>query len=132
VSALRVADSVLAKLVWLAAAFTVVVLLAGPSLIGAKKHGAAAAPAYGAPAASTAADGKAVFAKSGCGGCHTLAAAGASGTTGPNLDQAKPDKAAVTAIVNSGAGIMPSFKGKLSDAEIAAVADYVSSAAGSK
>ena len=30
--------------------------------------------------------GKAVFASAGCGGCHTFAAAGSSGTTGPNLD----------------------------------------------
>src|SRR3954469_5878454 len=35
--------------------------------------------------------GKQVFAKAGCGGCHTLDAAGASGTVGPNLDEAKPD-----------------------------------------
>ncbi|MGZ4354360.1 MAG: c-type cytochrome, partial [Gaiellaceae bacterium] len=34
--------------------------------------------------------GKAVFASAGCGGCHTLKAAGSSGTVGPNLDQLKP------------------------------------------
>ena len=32
--------------------------------------------------------GKAVFAAQGCGGCHTFAPAGSSGTTGPNLDEA--------------------------------------------
>ncbi len=37
------------------------------------------------PAASAAA-GKAVFASEGCGACHTLAAAGATGTIGPDLD----------------------------------------------
>ena len=31
--------------------------------------------------------GKAVFQASGCGGCHTFAAAGTSGTTGPDLDE---------------------------------------------
>lgn len=31
--------------------------------------------------------GAKVFASSGCGSCHTLAAAGSSGTTGPNLNQ---------------------------------------------
>jgi cytochrome c2 len=31
--------------------------------------------------------GAQVFANSGCGGCHTLAAAGAGGKTGPNLDE---------------------------------------------
>lgn len=30
--------------------------------------------------------GKAVFASAGCSGCHAFAAAGSSGTTGPNLD----------------------------------------------
>jgi mono/diheme cytochrome c family protein len=30
--------------------------------------------------------GKAVFAANGCGGCHTLAAAGATGKVGPDLD----------------------------------------------
>ncbi len=32
--------------------------------------------------------GKAVFASAGCAGCHTFTPAGASGTTGPNLDTA--------------------------------------------
>jgi cytochrome c oxidase subunit 2 len=49
--------------------------------------GDASAPA-GAPAPTTSAAGKTVFAGSaGCSGCHTLAAAGATGTIGPNLDQ---------------------------------------------
>ena len=32
--------------------------------------------------------GKAVFASAGCGGCHTFSAAGSTGATGPNLDEA--------------------------------------------
>jgi mono/diheme cytochrome c family protein len=32
--------------------------------------------------------GAQVFANNGCGGCHTLAAAGSGGVTGPNLDEA--------------------------------------------
>ena len=32
--------------------------------------------------------GKAVFASNGCGSCHTLSAAGATGTIGPDLDKA--------------------------------------------
>jgi mono/diheme cytochrome c family protein len=31
--------------------------------------------------------GEAVFASAGCGGCHAFAAAGSSGTTGPDLDE---------------------------------------------
>lgn len=34
--------------------------------------------------------GAQVFASNGCGGCHTLAAAGSGGVTGPNLDEALP------------------------------------------
>jgi mono/diheme cytochrome c family protein len=66
----------------------------------------------------------------GCGSCHTLKAAHASGSVGPNLDQLRPDAETVAAIVHSGGGTMPSFDGKLSDAQINAVARYVSSVAG--
>ncbi len=37
------------------------------------------------------ADGKKMFASNGCSSCHTLAAANASGTIGPNLDDVIPD-----------------------------------------
>jgi mono/diheme cytochrome c family protein len=77
-----------------------------------------------------AADGKTVFATAGCTGCHTLKAAGSTGTVGPNLDEAKPSKELVTDRVTNGQGGMPSFKGQLSEAQIQAVADYVSSNAG--
>jgi mono/diheme cytochrome c family protein len=69
--------------------------------------------------------GNAVFASGGCGGCHTLAAANASGTVGPNLDTLKPNYQAVTAQVTNGGGAMPAFKSKLSTQQIADVAAYV-------
>jgi cbb3-type cytochrome c oxidase subunit III len=75
-------------------------------------------------------DGKSIFASAGCASCHTLADAGATGTVGPNLDEAKPPKSLVVERVTNGAGVMPSFKDRLSPAEIQAVADYVSSVAG--
>ena len=75
------------------------------------------------------AKGSSVFASSGCGSCHTLAAAKATGTVGPNLDSLKPDYRAVTAqVTNGGApngGTMPSFKSSLSAQQIADVAAYV-------
>jgi mono/diheme cytochrome c family protein len=74
--------------------------------------------------------GKALFLKSGCVGCHTLADAKATGTVGPNLDQAKPDYRLATARVTLGKGAMPSFKGQLSDQQIADVASYVVKATG--
>ena len=75
--------------------------------------------------------GAAIF-KSQCAGCHTLAAAGASGTVGPDLDQLKPALALVVHQVTNGGAIMPAFKGKLTPAQIQAVAKYVSSVAGKK
>jgi Ca2+-binding RTX toxin-like protein len=74
--------------------------------------------------------GKTVFASAGCGGCHTLADAGTGGTIGPNLDSSKPSKALVLARVTNGKGAMPAFKGRISNADINAVAAYVSSVAG--
>jgi len=72
-----------------------------------------------------AAEGEAIFAEAGCGGCHTLKAANATGTVGPDLDEAKPDKQLVIERVTNGMGAMPSFKDSYSAAQIAAVADYV-------
>jgi len=79
----------------------------------------------GAPAV-----GKAEFASAGCSGCHTLAAAHATGTVGPNLDQLKPDYRAVTAQVTNGGSAMPSFKTTLSPQKIADVAAFVVNSTG--
>jgi len=72
-----------------------------------------------------ASNGEKIFASAGCGGCHTLEAAGSTGNVGPNLDDAKPDLALAVNRVTNGSGAMPSFKGQLSDQEIADVAQYV-------
>lgn len=56
---------------------------APPSGMGMGMGATAATTATGA-----AAGGKQLFVSQGCGSCHTLAAAGASGTVGPNLDKA--------------------------------------------
>jgi mono/diheme cytochrome c family protein len=44
------------------------------------------------PTGATADQGAALFEQNGCGGCHTLAAAGSTGTTGPDLDGALKGK----------------------------------------
>jgi mono/diheme cytochrome c family protein len=72
------------------------------------------APATAPAAAVPSAAGKKVFQTAGCGGCHTQRDAGATGAVGPK----------------KGKGGMPAFAGQLSDDEIAAVAAYVSAAAG--
>ena len=69
--------------------------------------------------------GQGIFTKAGCVGCHTLDAAHSTGTVGPNLDQAQPDYRLATARVTLGKGVMPSFKGQLSDQQIADVASFV-------
>jgi cytochrome c oxidase subunit 1 len=74
--------------------------------------------------------GKQVFESAGCGSCHTLAAADASGQVGPNLDQTKPTRALVVNRVTNGFGAMPPFKDQLSQQQIQDVAAFVSQSAG--
>ncbi len=75
--------------------------------------------------------GKEVFlGASACGGCHTLADAGATGAVGPNLDDTQPSEELVVDRVTNGQGGMPSFSSTLSEQQIADVAAYVSSVAG--
>lgn len=59
-----------------------------------------------------AAAGKTVFTSSGCAACHTLKAANATGTVGPNLNKTLPDKDAAfihTSIVDPNAYIAPGY-----------------------
>ncbi len=77
-----------------------------------------------------AADGEAIFADAGCGGCHVLEAAGATGNIGPNLDETEPDKELVVDRVTNGQGAMPAFGDRYSAEQIDAVADYVVAGAG--
>jgi cbb3-type cytochrome c oxidase subunit III len=60
-----------------------------------------------------------------CASCHTLAAAGTSGTIGPNLDESQADLAAITEQIRNGGGGMPAFAGQLTDEQIDALAAYV-------
>jgi len=69
--------------------------------------------------------GKAVFASAGCGGCHTLKAANASGAVGPNLDSLKPEYDTVVHQVENGGGVMPAFKDQLTQKQIDDVAAFV-------
>ena len=79
--------------------------------------------------AGTQDDAKSLFNAQGCGGCHVLSDAGATGTVGPNLDESKPTvENAVDQIANGGGG-MPPYKGRISDEQIRALAEYVARAA---
>ena len=81
--------------------------------------------------------GAQVFASNGCGGCHTLAAAGSGGVTGPNLNEVLPGQ--TTAMVEESikdpnaqiakgypANVMPqNFAQTISPKEIGQLAEYL-------
>ena len=97
----------------------------------ASSGGGGSSSGGGASSAVSLKAGRSVFEQN-CASCHTLAAAGSSGTVGPNLDQLKPSDALVTHQVTNGGGGMPAFGGQLSKSQIASVAKYVSTVAGAK
>lgn len=62
--------------------------------------------------------GSQVFTQAGCGTCHTLAAAGARGQIGPNLDELQPDVNTVVGQARRGGGGMPAYADRLSEEDI--------------
>ena len=113
------------RTIWSIAGVGVLAVVALAVIVEPEDEGVATA----APAGQLAA-GKHVFDTAGCATCHTLVDAGATGTTGPNLDERRPARRRVATVVASGSGVMPSFRDKLTQEQIDAVAAYVSSAAG--
>jgi mono/diheme cytochrome c family protein len=89
--------------------------------------GTQAAPTETQAAQAPAGPGRDQFAST-CGGCHTLAAAGTTGTVGPNLDDLKPDQATVQAAIQNGPGVMPD--NLLTGAQAQQVAAFVAASAG--
>lgn len=89
-------------------------------------------PAAAADDAAKMALGKKLFttAVPACAVCHTLKDAGSEGAVGPILDELKPDATRVGKALRDGLGAMPSFKATLTEAEIDALAYYVSRASG--
>ncbi len=77
--------------------------------------------------------GKQIFtqgAQPSCTICHTLADAGSTGAIGPNLDELKPSREQVINAVTGGVGIMPAFEESLTQDQIEAVADYLTTVTG--
>ncbi len=83
-----------------------------------------------ASAAVTNSPGARLFESSGCASCHALAAIGASGNVGANLDSLRPDAGTVALLVRNGGGGMPSFAGTLASSQIQIIAHFVASVAG--
>jgi mono/diheme cytochrome c family protein len=69
--------------------------------------------------------GEQIFAEQGCGSCHTLEAAGSSGTVGPNLDESQPPLDLIVERVTNGRSPMPAFKDTLSEQQIQDVSAFV-------
>ena len=123
---------VVAGILFFVAMISAVIVFGVEKKEGAKPGEAAAAPMTTSPAAAPpgasqgdAVAGKKVFASSGCGACHVLKAAGATGNVGPNLDTLKPPYDRVVHQVEVGGGAMPAFKGTLSAKQIQDVAAFV-------
>jgi mono/diheme cytochrome c family protein len=83
-----------------------------------------------------------IFTAAGCAGCHTLAKANASGTTGPSLDDLARSAAQADgspeeyvresmldpdAVVAEGfqPGVMPSYEGRLTDEQLQTMVEYL-------
>jgi cytochrome c oxidase subunit 2 len=99
----------------------------------------------GEPEAAGSTDGEELFTSaatpSACGSCHTLAAAGTNGTTGPNLDEVVPglDEAQLReAITDPDAevaegfspGLMPRYGESLSEEQVDALVEYLTEVSG--
>ena len=69
--------------------------------------------------------GAAVWSGAGCASCHTMRAAGATGTVGPNLDSSKPGQDLVIQRVTNGINVMPAFGDQLNGKQIQDLASYV-------
>ena len=102
------------------------------------------APAQAADDAAASADGEALFADQGCGGCHTLEAAGTTGTVGPDLsvELVDADVAFIEesildpeAEIEEGfpGGVMPDdYQQQLSPEELEALVAFIADAVGAK
>ncbi len=96
---------------------SVVAVIGAVVLAGCGGGGSSSVPANAPPGAKVFADN--------CATCHTLSAAQASGTVGPDLDHKGLSTATVEGKVRNGAAGMPSFSGQLSDTEISQVSQFV-------
>ena len=105
----------------------------GLALVLAAGFGPWAHAADGALGAADLSAGKALFtqgATPACAVCHTLKHAGSTGEIGPVLDEIKPTAERVATALRNGVGLMPAYKGQLSDAQIQLLARYVAGTAG--
>lgn len=65
-----------------------------------------------------------------CSVCHTMAAAGAAGEIGPNLDELKPSVDRIARAVRQGVGVMPGYRETLKEDQIETLIRYVAQSIG--
>lgn len=105
---------------------------APPTKTAPAKAAPAKAPVKLTPAQARAADlraGATLFANSGSGACHTLAGARAVGRAGPDLDVLGLPAAEIARQLTKDSIAIPSFKNRLSAAQIAQLAGYIAATA---
>ena len=82
-----------------------------------------------APARATVDPGRAVYARLGCGSCHTLAATGSHGQIGPDLDARLAHHTAASlrhVVLEPPGGLMPDdFGARTTDAELDALVAFL-------
>jgi len=71
-------------------------------------------------------DPESLFATS-CGSCHVFSPAGTAGTVGPSLDDTTVSVEEAVRQIAQGGGGMPPFEGQLTDEQIQALAEYITS-----
>lgn len=84
-----------------------------------------------APTATATVPGRDLFLSAGCGVCHTLPDAGATGTAGPRLDRPGLTAAGIEAVLRDGKGKMPSYAATLSAPQMRTLARYLARQSGS-
>jgi mono/diheme cytochrome c family protein len=77
------------------------------------------------------AEGEEAFAAQGCGGCHTLTAAGASGAIAPNLDETQLTTEQIADVIANGrpATAMRAYRDELSAEQLESLAAYIKASA---
>jgi mono/diheme cytochrome c family protein len=86
----------------------------------------AACGGVAAPRGNLFAEGRGVFERAGCGGCHTVASAHTHGRIGPDFDTSEQlTRDHIRTEVRFGEDAMPSFAGRISTEQEAAVVEFV-------
>ena len=111
------------------------VAVVGSTVVAVLSSGAFGRESTASPSATK---GEVVFKSAGCAGCHTFKAVSATGKIGPNLDKVKLTVTQIVTEVTKGGsavmtkadaakykGVMPAFKGRLTQVQIADLAAFV-------